>query len=452
MWVTARTVKLFRIQPMSQAINLEALSNRLAAALAIRAGSIAATVGAGIVLARALGVEQFGSYNYAVAIAALVALPLTSGTPQLITRLVATYRGSQGALLAGLTQTAGHVALWGGVLAAFFTAAIVVAVGEAGNLEPMPTFLAAVVLIPVNALAAARAAELTGFGHVVEAQMSRLLVAPAVLLSLSAVLWWWSGQLDSTTAILLRAAGVGCALVVAMLRLRQARPPSMQREYRSRDWLRSAAPLALLGGLQIVTTSTDKLMLGILDGPASVGIYSPAVQGSALVIVVLNVLNSTISPNIVRLHTSGDRKALQQLATWTARRALVAGLPAALLMATAGEPLLRWFYGAPYAAGAGALAILAIAQLANAGLGSVGLLLTMTGHEHDAARGVFVVAVFNVAANLVLIPPFGVTGAAIATASSLILWNVLLAVKVRRRLGVDSSFLGLHPGQTGNLS
>jgi O-antigen/teichoic acid export membrane protein len=90
------------------------------------------------------------------------------------------------------------------------------------------------------------------------------------------------------------------------------------------------------------------------------------------------------------------------------------------------------------------LAILAVGQLINAGFGSVGFLLNMTGHEGITARILWQTAIVNVVMNVFLIPSFGTAGAAIASAFSLILWNALLYRQVRRRLGLNSSAIYIN--------
>ena len=99
-------------------------------------------------------------------------------------------------------------------------------------------------------------------------------------------------------------------------------------------------------------------------------------------------------------------------------------------------------FGQEFVSGSPALIILSGAQLVNAAAGSVGLTLMMTGHERSTAYGLFVSAVVNVVLNAVLIPQFGVVGAAVATATSTILWNVLLIIEVYRKLGIDSTAFG----------
>ena len=98
-------------------------------------------------------------------------------------------------------------------------------------------------------------------------------------------------------------------------------------------------------------------------------------------------------------------------------------------------------FGPEFTRGYWALAILTVGQLVNASVGSVGFLMSMTGHQREAARVFAGAAVLNVVLNASLIPLWGINGAAIATATTTIIWNVALALYVWRRLGVRATIV-----------
>jgi O-antigen/teichoic acid export membrane protein len=82
--------------------------------------------------------------------------------------------------------------------------------------------------------------------------------------------------------------------------------------------------------------------------------------------------------------------------------------------------------------------ILLVGQFVNSAAGSVGSLLNMTGHERETARGIAVSAVINLLLNFILVPFWGIIGAAVGTAAGLVTSNVLLWWAVRKRLGINS--------------
>jgi O-antigen/teichoic acid export membrane protein len=93
--------------------------------------------------------------------------------------------------------------------------------------------------------------------------------------------------------------------------------------------------------------------------------------------------------------------------------------------------------GPQLAVAAPLLVILSLGQLVNVVSGSVGFLLNMTGHERDMRNIVLVSGPFAILAALALIPPFGVTGAAVATALAVSMQNLGAVWMVKRRLGFN---------------
>jgi O-antigen/teichoic acid export membrane protein len=67
--------------------------------------------------------------------------------------------------------------------------------------------------------------------------------------------------------------------------------------------------------------------------------------------------------------------------------------------------------------------------------------MSMTGHERISARILWQTALLNVLLNAVLIPLYGLVGAALASAVSLAIWNTMLYREVHRRLGINSTAL-----------
>jgi O-antigen/teichoic acid export membrane protein len=89
------------------------------------------------------------------------------------------------------------------------------------------------------------------------------------------------------------------------------------------------------------------------------------------------------------------------------------------------------------------LIILVLGQTINVVMGPVALLLVMTGHEREVAVATALSAALNIALNLVMIPAWGLMGTSLAVAISVSVWNILLAVRVRRRLGLHSTAAGI---------
>jgi len=92
-----------------------------------------------------------------------------------------------------------------------------------------------------------------------------------------------------------------------------------------------------------------------------------------------------------------------------------------------------------------ALRILLISQVMAASAGSQLYVMTMTGHERSAAVLLVSCAVVNAGASAVLIGMFGLNGAAIGTAVSLVVWNVAMALFLWRRLNLLPGVFAIVP-------
>lgn len=150
----------------------------------------------------------------------------------------------------------------------------------------------------------------------------------------------------------------------------------------------------------------------------------------------LKSVNAIMAPLISELHATGRMEDLQRLVSRAARMIFVFTLVACATLFVVGEWALGLF-GAEFRAGNPVLRLLLVSQAVNALAGSVGHLLTMTGSQRLAAWIAGSGAAVNVLLNLLLIPVWGIVGAALATTISTVGWNVAAVVGVRRRLGID---------------
>ena len=301
----------------------------------------------------------------------------------------------------------------------------------------------ALVLLPFMVLVGVMSAALRGLRQVVKALAVESLFRPFLALAgigLLFSLYPWT-RLPQYAMVVQLCAGalVLCAAVFLLLQYLPKQARAASARFQGREWLASAMPLTLIGGAGIINSQTDILMLGFFQDPGAVGIYRVAAQGAALVAFGLQAANAVIAPQFARLYAKQDMARLQRLVTASARAILLVSLPVATVFVLFGGILAGWVFGPEFVKSQAPLAILAAGQLVNVAMGSVGFLLNMTGHEGDVARTLLITAGMNIILNLVLIPPFGMAGAAIATTISLASWNIMLHVAVRRRIGINST-------------
>lgn len=400
-----------------------------------------------VVLARLLGSSGYGVYSYAVSVAMLLIIVAKLGLPELLVREIAAGAvQNDWSVIRGLLLRAEQAVVAGSLLIVVVAGGFIWLLPGWPAKEQTSSILWALGLVPVLALGEIRSGSLRGFQRVVLGLIPGTVIRPtALILLLLLIFFLTDAAVNPSPAMALHAAAGAISLLVATWWLLRSLPGEVRQERsdtRLREWSRAAVPFFLLGIVHTVNGQVDILMLGTLRPAEELGAYRVAVALGTLVPFFLGAANAVIQPEVSRLYSTGDHSTLQRLVTTEARWILLVTAPVVIFLLVFGGDVLRIVYGAEFEAGYAPLAILAVGQLANVGMGPVVLVLNMTGFQQESLKGISLAAGFNVVANGTLVPILGAIGAALANASSLIFWNAYLAYRVRVRLGIDSTALG----------
>ncbi|MGA2607857.1 MAG: flippase [Terriglobia bacterium] len=427
------------------------LRNRLVAGtgglLGLRIAFSGLSFVATVLLARLLGREGLGAYSYAFAWVVLLGVPAILGMDQLLVREMAAYHvKSEWGLMRGLLRRANWSSLLASLGMALLAAAASWALRRHWTSQMVSTFWVALIFLPLITLTRVRQAVMQGLHRVALGAMPEQLIQPALLLGLLSMAYlFWHNRLTAPLAMGLNVVAAAVAFLVGALLLHRTLPRPVEEAepvYRDSTWARSALPLVFMASMGVLFGQADTLILGAIKGAQAVGVYSVAHKGAELVTFALVVQNAAFASTVASLYAAGDFERLQRLVTRLARWTLLACLPLAIGMIGFGYWFLLYCYGPQFTQARTALAILSFGQLVSVGMGSVGVLLVMTGHERDCATGIAAGAVANILLNLLLVPRWGTEGAAVAYAGSMILWNVLMAVLLYRKVGLHSTPLG----------
>jgi O-antigen/teichoic acid export membrane protein len=396
-------------------------------------------IGVVVLLARLLAPSGYGRYAFAMSLASIFGIVVTLGLPGLLIREVATGEAQeQWGFVRGLIRRADQAVL--------LTLALVVPAGMAALLL-WPnvswvfrlTLVFALAYLVFNTFGQLRGAQLMGLRHVIAGQVGLLCAQPGFLLmSVLVVVYIAGATLSSARALLLAAIGAFLVFLINAALARRVRPHPLKvakPSYATRNWLRSAIPFAVMSGLFLFNSQIDIVMLGFLTKSKDVGLYRVAASGASLLPLILTAINPVLGPTFARLHALSDHARLRRAVRTGALLSLLGAIPIFIIYLFLGGHLIQMVLGKAYIAAWLPLTILSGGQLVNAAMGPVGLLLNMTRHERDTAWVLGASVALNVALNATLIPLFGMTGAAAATATSLLVWNVALALRVRKHLG-----------------
>lgn len=398
-----------------------------------------------VLLARWLGSAEYGRYTYTIAWTSLLAVFASLGFPTAALRFVPEYISQRKwSFLQGfLRVSSGFTFLMGLTISAALAIVINMYASVLGVEEAQATILAlGIWLVPILALVNLNAELFKALRRIVLVYAPLVLLRPVVLVAGAGVLFW-SGALTAKGAVGVAYLSLLIALVVQLWALTRVLPDGargVRPAYDVRHWLRVSTPLLLISGYLVLLNRIDVIMIGFWLGPEHVGIYNAAAKTAALVSFVLVAVNAVLAPMISSLYTQGRRLELQRMLYFSAHGIFWPSLLMGSGLVLFGKSILR-FFGPEFVDAYPAMAILVLGQLVNASAGSVGYLMNLTGHQYQSARVYGWSALINVALNAIGIPFLGITGAAIATAGTMTLWNVWLHRLVVRNLGVYASVI-----------
>jgi len=193
--------------------------------------------------------------------------------------------------------------------------------------------------------------------------------------------------------------------------------------------LKFSLPLSVVSLIHFTYERTETIFLGFMSNVANVGIYNIALRTANFEIMFVYSLSVIFSPFISDLYERKEMAGLESLYKTTAQWSFTVGLAIFMIFVIFSEPILGLF-GSEFKKGTTVLVILGVGQLVNAGVGQSGYLLVMTGHSSLALINTIVLLSSSVILDVILIPRYGLVGAAIAGSLAIIIFSILRAAEV----------------------
>ncbi len=230
-----------------------------------------------------------------------------------------------------------------------------------------------------------------------------------VLLGFGAV-----GAIFGYIAGFVAAAAVGAIAFYALLYSNLPKASSPESGLRRRV-LRYAVPLTVTFGADALDTRVDAILVGVLLNPLAVGFYTLAKQIADFTIVPVQAIDTTLAPRMGERKASGNLESAARIYEIALKHVLLLYLPAGVGLALVAEPAIRYVFGTGYVGAVPVLRAFGAFVLVS----SINRLTTNSldylgrGRERALVNGG--TSVSNFGLNILLIPLFGVVGAAIAT-------------------------------------
>ena len=418
------------------------LSTGAAGTMALKIISLGLGFFINVILARLLGVKDYGAYALSLSWAGLLGVPAVMGLDVFLIRKISIYHTQrEWSLIRGALIWANKIS-WVSSFSLVGLAILGILISR-NQMEPavFETFCIAMFLIPLTTSARIRQAILQGLNKIILGQMPEQIIFPILFIALSSSIWLFSAESFSPqTVMCLRLSAMGITLVFGVFLLRKVLAENVKSatpQFKTTEWFKIAITMFWMSGANVINSYCDSIMLGALRGSAEVGLYTVATSGAFLVGLILAGVNTSLSPIVAALYSKNNMKKLQEVVEKSARWAFLSGLIVGILLMIFGY----WFllvFGIEFIQAKSALNILVIGNIFMSYMGTVAVVLLMTGKERIAMKGFGAGAALNIVLNALFIPQWGIEGAALATATSITVCYMFLTWVAYRELKIQT--------------
>lgn len=189
-------------------------------------------------------------------------------------------------------------------------------------------------------------------------------------------------------------------------------------------FLKYSLPLLLASFLGVIIDRIDVLMIGNMLDHKSVGIYQVATQISGVLLTILFIFNTVYAPKISQLYHSNKNDEIKKLYIKSTRVLFIIGFTF-LLFIIFFKTFILQIFGEELIEGETALLFRVIAQVINVSVGSVWVMLSMTGNPKAQMYVNLLACLVNIVLNYLFIPIYGIDGAGLSTMISIGLANII---------------------------
>ncbi|WP_158275419.1 lipopolysaccharide biosynthesis protein [Pseudomonas sp. HMWF034] len=387
--------------------------------------SIAVSLILSAFMIRVIGAENAGVITTLNAMVAICLIFTTFGWPVILTKVFA---GNSGSSAAKIFKRALKES---GVLTALVCLALLI-LSETGLLPELEYgFAFVLILLFLRTLMLLTKAVLDGMGQVAAGQYCVGLVMPLITMACFIPL---NPMSDIKNVLMLYSLSVALGFAALVFLFVFKYQPDRDDESssdveikREGNWWLMSTRLS-----NVILLKADIIIMSYYIEDRSIAIYGLICQVVTILTISISAGNAIFGPAIVKQYNAGDLDSARNTFRSVQKYVLAWSCPLFMLLCLFPGFILSILTGesvdGPFSF---CLVVLAISQMANAATGPVATALYMKGEVVFFSLSMIISVFLNVIGNLVLVPRYGIAGAAAATATVAILVNLVQYMKAR---------------------
>lgn len=393
-----------------------------------------------VMTVRYLSKADFGAFSYAFAIVTFCTAIANFEMSNTLSRFIPLYRErKEYGTMFGAAALAFALVLGVGLL---IDAALVVGLGVF-HLKPtddavaLNLLLVVALLIPVQALDGLFTSLCAALGRTRAIFLRHSVLGPGLRIAMVVLLIFLRADITAFALGYLVMGIVGLLLFISIFSpmIRAGRLRASRFSFPAREMLGFATPLLTTTVVWLLMESSDALLLGYFRDAEAVAAFRSVVPIVRMNQLVLLTFTALYLPVAARLHARSELAELGELYRQTSLWMTLLTFPIFIMTFSFARSTTVGLYGAQYADAAPIMALLALGYFFHTSLGFNGLTLKVFNRLGYTVLIDVSAAALNLAVNLLLIPRWGALGAAVGTAGTLIIHNLLKQFGLTRYTG-----------------
>lgn len=421
---------------------------RSLASLGIKLATAGLTYLTYVVLSRTMSPDEYGHFAFGLALATVLAIAAGVGQPMAILRLWSqeTVAGRSDKAVQAAKAGSALTILSSLVVAATLCLMIFIAWQLAPFGDTPNHFYGAAFLVLPMAMAEYNSSVLRAQGSLWTALVPRDIFWRLALPGAVVLLFAFGIVLSGPEGLVLSAALLAGMLVLQFWqgnRKTYVLTPAFGaiRAY-WKQWGGISRWLMLGAVIETAALNADVILVGLMLDLESSGVYFNAFRTAGLMTLFTFAIELVIAPMVAQHYHAGQMRQAQAITALASVAGFVFSLVIFALFVGWGGPILSLF-GDYYAEGTLVLVLLAFGLLFDAATGPSKIVMMMTGHERAYVAIFGSIMALGFIVQFLVIPTFGIVGAAAANMGARIIAQIAIALWCRFRIGLDTSLLGI---------
>ncbi len=375
------------------------------------------------------GAEAYGTFSLAMAIFSFLSMFAVLGLSSGIVRYIAMFSAKKelknisGTILSSLRITGTSSAIIAIML--FLSADYLANIFHAPNLALALRIFA--IALPFDAITQIFYSALIGFKRIRYYTYSLQIIAPTTKVVLAVLLIFLGYRLYAIVGSTILSIMITFIITAYFL---EAKVHSFLKNWNRAPsfeigLLKYSLPLALSGFVFALMSWTDTIILGYFKDIVSVGIYNVAVPTAQLLYIIPSAFSTLFAPILTEAYRLGDKRNMQRIYSAVTRWNVYFNVPLLFIMVLFSPSIISLFFGTEYVSGYVAAGILSFAVITNSITVPATWVLITLGKTKTLLCITLASAIANIILNILLIPKFGLEGAAFATLVSSVFLCIL---------------------------